>query len=474
MGLSDKFKAIADSIRNIKGTTDKIKPDNFSTEISKMAYIDNGNVTGKINAIEGQTITPSTSNKTITGNNYLKNDIVVQGDSNLTSENIVRGRATAKYLFGVHGEADKLVDINYDKPIWCGAYANEMVKVARSYWDARISGKVTFSYSGGSTIFEGKLTDANGNCYIDCSTYILLSLLGIDFNHSPYHKITGQVNKTIDANTILPRTDYSFEFPSLVSQLTSNFASGKIRYASDIAEYFYCQGKLIPIDEVMPGDLIFHASKYDDGSYHINNRFKNISHVSIVAEEKYIQRDSNNKVTYFEYYNVTSATNVIIRTKSTTRDDIVFCCRPDYRPRNTISEISNINLLSKSYHSGDVGITTLNGVQFDINEEGQISTTGQPSASTSFYLTSKSYPIYLKKGTYQLTGCPLREDTTSGRTWGIGIKNTDGTELAWDLGNGSTFTVTDDFVDVYVYVYISTSTKDSTGYVWNPNLIRIE
>ena len=130
--------------------------------------------------------------------------------------------------------------------------------------------------------------------------------------------------------------------------------------------------------------------------------------------------------------------------------------------------------MSKSYHSGDVGITTLNGVQFDINEEGQISTTGQPSASTSFYLTSKSYPIYLKKGTYQLTGCPLREDTTSGRTWGIGIKNTDGTELAWDLGNGSTFTITDDFVDVYVYVYISTSTKDSTGYVWNPNLIRIE
>ena len=53
-------------------------------------------------------------------------------------------------------------------------------------------------------------------------------------------------------------------------------------------------------------------------------------------------------------------------------------------------------------------------------------------------------------------------------------ENTDGTELAWDLGNGSTFTITDDFVDVYVYVYISTSTKDSTGYVWNPNLIRIE
>lgn len=471
MSLKQKLKEIADAIRNIKGTTDTIKGNDFATEISKMAYIDNGNITGKVNTIEGATVTPSKNNQIFKGGNYLKGDVTVQGDSNLKSENIVRGRASAKYLFGVHGEADKVVDVNYNKPVWSGAYANEFVKVARSYWDAKISGKVSFTYSSGNAIFEGKLTDSNGNCYIDCSTYTLLPLLGIDFNHSPYAKVTGQPNKTIDETTIVNRSDYSFDFSSLLSQSTANYSSGRIRYAADLAEYFYLQGRVIPIDEVMPGDLTFHVATYSDGTYHINNRFKNISHVGIVAEEKYIQRNSSGKVTYFEYYNVTSITGVVIRTESTARDDIVFCCRPDYTPKSAISEVSNINLLPKAYHNGDVGITTLNDVQFNVNVEGQITTTGQPSASTTFYLTSKSYPIYLKKGTYELTGCPLREDTTSGRTWGVGIKNTDETELAWDLGNGATFTVTDDFVDIYVFIYISTL-KDSTGYVWNPKLIR--
>lgn len=472
MSLSDKFTTMANAIRNIKGTTDKIKPSDFATEINNMAYINNGTVTGKIDSMTGQTINPTSTDKTITGNKYLSGDIVIKGDVNLKPENIVRGRGSGNYIFNVRGTADRLVDVNYEKPIWTGAYANEAVKVARTYWDARVSGKVTFAYSGGDAIFEGKLTDENGNCYIDCSTFINLYLLGIDYNHSPYRGVTGQANKTINPSTIVPRSDYSWNFSSLSSQSTDNFASGKIRYAADLAEYFYSQGRVIPIDEVMPGDLTFYASTYDDGTYHINNRFKNISHVGIVAEEKYIKRDSNGKVTYFEFYNVTSITNVLVRTKSTARTNILFCCRPDYRPISDISEISSINLLPNSYYSGDVGMTVINGVTFNVNENGQITTSGQPSASTTFYLTSKSYPIYLKKGQYRLSGCPSRTDVTSGRTWGIAIKNTDGTEIAWDLGNSITFTVTDDFINVYTYIYIS-STKDSTGYVWNPKLERI-
>jgi len=472
MALKDKLTEIANAIRNVKGTTGKMKPNTFATEINKMAYINNGSITGVVDSMTGQTVNPTTTDITINGNKYLSGNIVISGDSNLKSENITRGRGSGNYVFGVRGTADKLVDINYEKPIWCGAYANEAVKVARTYWDARISNKVTYAYSGGDTIFEGKLTDVNGNCYIDCSTFISLALLGIDYNHSPYYGKTGQANLTIDTSTIVPRTDYSYAMPSLANQSTNNFTNGRIRYASDLAEYFYCAGKVIAVDEVMPGDLTFHASKNSDGTYTINNRFKNISHVGIVAEENYITRDDNGKVTAFEFYNVTSYTGVCIRTKSSARSDLVFCCRPDYRPKETVSEVSNINLIPNSYFSGGIGNTVLNGITFNITDNGTITTTGQPTDSTTFRLTSKSYPIYLKKGTYQLSGCPSRTDVTSGKTWGISIKGTDDTQIAWDLGYGATFKITDNFKAIHIYIYIS-STKNSTGYVWNPNLIRI-
>lgn len=469
--LGQELKKIADAIRTAKGTTETFKPKNFATEIAKLCYLGEG-TSGSIETIEGQTITPTTTDQTIEGNKYLKGDLVVKGDINLKPENIVRGRGSGNYIFNVRGTADRLVDINYEKPIWTGAYANEAVKVARTYWDARVSEKVKFAYSGGDAIFEGKLTDENGNCYIDCSTFINLYLLGIDYNHSPYRGATGQANKTIDPSTIVPRSDYSWNFSSLISQSTNNFASGKIRYAADLAEYFYSQGRVIPIDEVMPGDLTFHASTYDDGTYHINNRFKNISHVGIVAEEKYIERDSTGKVTYFEYYNVTSIENVIVRTRSTARTDIVFCVRPDYRPRTTVSEISSINLIPNTYRSGDIGTTTINDMTFTVADTGKITTSGQPSVGTTFYITNKTYPIYLKKGTYKLTGCPLRSDTTSGETWGLAIrKQSDESLIAWDIGNGVTFTITDDFLEVYIFIYIS-DLKDATGYIWNPKLIR--
>ena len=103
-----------------------------------------------------------------------------------------------------------------------------------------------------------------------------------------------------------------------------------------------------------------------------------------------------------------------------------------------------------------------------------VTTTGTPTVETTFYITNKSYPISLKKGKYSLTGCPLRTDVTTGTTWGLAIrKASDEALLGWDLGNGVEFEITNNFESVYIYIYIS-PTKDSTGYIWNPKLLRIE
>lgn len=467
MDLVAELTKIANSIRVIKGKTEKMKPSTFANEISKLAYI-NDNTTGKINIKQGETIYPSNTDTIIEGDQYLQGDIVIKGDSNLVANNIARGRGSGNYVLGVRGTADAVVDINYGKIPWSGKYANEYVQIARSYWDARIANQVQLAYSGGNSVFEGNLTNASGKCLLDCSTYIIHTLLKIPFNNSVFQGVTGN-NKTIDPKSIKA---IGSEFSCLLEQLVKYFSTGRIRYAADLAEFFWCAGRVIDEKDIRPGDLTFHAAKYDDGSYHINNRFKNISHVGIVAEEGFMQKNSAGEVTYYEYYNVTSHENVCIRTKSTTRSDIVFIARPDYTPRNNVSEVdSNINLLNTTYHSGGLGTNTLNGMKFKVSSNGNIETTGQPSDGTTFYLTSKSYVTYLKKGTYKLTGCPKRTDTTSGETWGLVVKNTNGDTLAWDNGDGVTFTISKDIESIYVYIYVS-ATKDSTGYTWKPKLAR--
>ena len=65
----------------------------------------NGNpLTGTIESMSAQTITPSSSNKTVACNGkYMTGDISVKGDANLVAGNILSG----KTIFGVAGNAQK-------------------------------------------------------------------------------------------------------------------------------------------------------------------------------------------------------------------------------------------------------------------------------------------------------------------------------------------------------------------------------
>ena len=67
----------------------------------------NGNpLTGTIESMGAQTITPSNTNKTVSCNGkYMTGDVSVKGDSNLVAGNIISG----KTIFGVAGNVKKLV-----------------------------------------------------------------------------------------------------------------------------------------------------------------------------------------------------------------------------------------------------------------------------------------------------------------------------------------------------------------------------
>lgn len=334
----------------------------------------------------------------------------------------------------------RLTPYTVGNPPWCGSYANQAVDVARSYWDARISGKRKFVYAGGNGVFEGNLNNADGKGIIDCSTFVRLVLSGVDYLHSPY--ATGSLAD------IAPRKD-------LYSWADENLAANNVRYAADLAEYFFLTGRVLEgFDDLRPGDLLFHAN----GS--IKNRFMGISHVSIVAEEGYDE---------VNYYNVTDLSNVIIRTKWSARSDYVFAARPNYEPARSYPALDeSINLLTPPWY-GVPG--TVNGCTMTVSEDGaSLEATGTPTAGASFSLVSGSYPMYLRPGKYTLSGAPARSDVTSGYTWGIAVTDPDDATInyGWDRGAGAEF-VLDAITPVKVYIYISSS-KSPDGYVWTPKL----
>jgi hypothetical protein len=350
------------------------------------------------------------------------------------------GEIQAKKFASKINQLPRLTAYAKEDPVWVGCYANQAVDVARSYWDARVAQKRSFVYDGGNGVFEGVLNDANGNGIIDCSTFIRLVLSGVDYLHSPY--ATGNLSD------VAPR-------PDMYSWADTALAGNNVRYAADLAEYFFLTGRVLNgFDDLRPGDIIFHAN----GS--IQNRFMGISHVSIVAEEGYDE---------VNYYNVTNVSNVVVRTRWSARNDYVFAARPNYEPARSYASLDeSINLLTPPWYDLP---TTKNGCTMTVSADGKsLEATGTPTNGTTFSLVSGSYPMYLRPGTYKLSGAPLRSDITSGYTWGLVVTDPDDATInyGWDLGNGAEFTLTET-TPVKVYIYISSS-KNPDGYVWTPKL----
>lgn len=74
----------------------------------KSAVVNGQIVIGSIPLLETQTITPSTSNKTIASGQYLNGEQTIQGDTNLVASNILSGKS----IFGVAGTLKKQTVVN--------------------------------------------------------------------------------------------------------------------------------------------------------------------------------------------------------------------------------------------------------------------------------------------------------------------------------------------------------------------------
>ena len=70
----------------------------------KTAYVDGQLVIGTLPIISGQTVNPSASATTITAAAFLKEDIIIKGDSNLISSNIRKGVKIFNIIGSYEGE----------------------------------------------------------------------------------------------------------------------------------------------------------------------------------------------------------------------------------------------------------------------------------------------------------------------------------------------------------------------------------
>lgn len=177
--------------------------------------------------------------------------------------------------------------------------SDELVSVLNTYYTNRSIG---FVYSASNTPIKGTYVDGSNN--IDCSTFIILGLMGIDFANSPYNHIPLAIGSQ----------DWAF-----------NPVPYAIDTAAELCEmltYSGCRLKWEKKDNITTQDLRDAGVRNGDIlfiSNEANGRYMDITHTSIIWDID---------ATY-PILEVTSSANVVQRGSIATRgQNIVAICRP--------------------------------------------------------------------------------------------------------------------------------------------------
>ena len=305
-------------------------------------------------------------------------------------------------------------------PPYCRSRAMQMLRVAKSYRDARwldpAGENKRFTYS--QTTFlsdpDNPVNDENGKGKIDCSTYMHLVLRGIDYASSPYGHMEGgaypssyKITAPVETSTAYAWADDSLRCSNTLTNTALTAKPGKlVRTAAEFAKYYAAAGRIFPYtddtkDYVRPGDLIFFRNRGSD-----TDRFSFIHHIGMVT-------DSAGK-----YLNVTSDENhnvVVVSDIESSRSDreIAFIARPFYDKEKSAGHPFVANYLEGGWELTEGDNEDDSGVTARANlSAGTIwtHTTGSVNNSSTFTLIPTSSPLYLPAGTYRLSGAPCYFD----------------------------------------------------------------
>ena len=414
-----------------------------------------------------------------------------------------------------------------DIPPYCPELALEAVEVAKSYRDAITdpdTGAVNndkYIYSGGGTFLDdGVVKDKDGLCRIDCSTYIHLVMRGIPFNKSPYAaEHTNNLFYADDLVTNLekPWADDSLRASRTLSNaLLSHRENSLVRYASDLAAYYWATGRVFPytsttLNYVKTGDLVFYRKSEMD-------RFMHISHVGIVLDNNLAGYEDN----VLRMYNVMDSDddNAPVVTISRVQQDnrtIAFFARPDYAGTARHFTLPGTNYLDAPWSVNISDWKAKSNVLVTPNYQAGTIWTGTDGVTevdddTLIILIDSKHPFYLPAGTYHLSGAPMHFDNRSKDkkyTWGLRVSSTDGDPIpytftrlsseastvddtitagpneshqdkVWDVGFGADFTLNSGrWMRASIFISkhpgdpsVLYSNTDPAEDIWRPTLIR--
>lgn len=340
-----------------------------------------------------------------------------------------------------------------------------------------------------STKLDGTYPNHIAPC-MDCSSFVLLALLGIPWANSPWVRYGDPKNGvyTWDAKNLETLMNMSYDGTGwqqkeLIYQPAGLYRDigmqrnetvvkpdgstetvvrrfSCIRNAADLAQFYVNQGNVIydrpiylpedreknvPTQEqiwsiVQPGDLVFWSNTTKNASgdtvMRQPNRFRCVSHVAIVGNNptRTVEVTSGSKLPNAVYYRLlNNETNPDGSAKRTRLNGITLIIRPDYRPNRGAEEIPlNKNLLTYPWTYSQARKSTNSGITRQTLNGNVIHLSGTSTSQTTTYLkgstTNGAYNyLVLTPGKYTLSG--MDGSGIQSNSLSLRVRKSDGTEF---------------------------------------------
>lgn len=243
--------------------------------------------------------------------------------------------------------------------------SNELTSVLNTYYTNRSIG---FNYNTKNTPIRGEYVDGSNN--IDCSTFVILGLMGISFENSPYNHVALQTGSQDWAFNPLP---YSVDNAAELCEMLT-YSGCRLKWTKKDS---------ITLQDlkdagVRTGDILFISNES-------NGRYMDITHTSIIWDID---------ATY-PILEVTSSTNVVQRGSVPVRgQNIVAICRPVVSDKATARYTAGCEDFVRA-HSGGGSATDvqINGTSITQNGVANI-----PVATANDYgvvKTSATYGMFI-------------------------------------------------------------------------------
>ena len=258
---------------------------------------------------------------------------------------------------------------------------------------------------------------------------LLNARLNVDIKSNDVYKIYN----------VKPNTTYSLSLTQMAVALTTNSIAQHFYKCCDEADNVLKSNTIANMTFTSVGEVITKEStittpentsyiQLDLGTYYGSN--------SSTIKTLYAQLEDGNVATEYEQYTGGQPSP-----------------NPQY-PQHIEVSGESYNLLENTATS-----RTVSGITFTVNEDKSITANGTATATAvvEFFTT-------LPKGTYITSGCP-KNGTTDSYTIENKIKNSSGTGLGRDSGNGATYTLTEEtLVDTYIRIASGYTANNLTFY----------